>query len=99
MEETPGKYNPSMQVSARNSEEVESVNDGLVAVVDAVEAKVVDSAFIGGVAASGIGRPRATDDMDSFVRPEDAESALSVFAIAEFKPDGTAPDYLFKGCK
>src|SRR6476620_6441778 len=57
------KNNPSIQPSARNTEEGDRFNRTLFSALDALEAKRIPYALIGGVAASGLGRPRSTHDI------------------------------------
>ena len=54
---------------------------------------------IGGVAAACFGRPRWSDDIDLFVRPEDAHPLLRSFGERGFETDTTYPDWLFKAFK
>jgi predicted nucleotidyltransferase len=71
----------------------------LSATVEALEEAKVKYLFIGGIASGGLGRPRTTHDIDVFVRPEDAETALRSLARRGFKIEKTDPNWLFKGYK
>jgi hypothetical protein len=44
----------------------------------------IDHAVIGGVASSVHGRPRTTKDIDVFLKPRDAESALELLEARNF---------------
>lgn len=67
--------------------------------VGAMEESGIRYAFIGGIASSGLGRPRSTHDIDLFVRPEDAEVALRSLARHGFRVERTDPVWLYKGFK
>lgn len=97
MASTPS-INPS-QVSARNTEEGARFNAVLFSMLDALEGSGVPFAVIGGVAASGLGRPRSTHDIDIFVRPEDAEATLRALANKEFRTEKFDIEWLFKAFK
>ena len=68
-------------------------------VVEALEGNKFRYAFIGGIASHGLGRPRSTQDIDIFVRPEDAELALRALAKQGFKTEKTDPVWLYKAFK
>lgn len=93
------KHNPAQQPSARHTEEGDRFNRTLFAAVEALEKHGISYGLIGGVAASGMGRPRATHDIDIFVRPEDAEGALEALAKNDFKTEKTDFNWLFKAWK
>jgi hypothetical protein len=65
----------------------------------ALERGDVPYAAIGGVASSGLGRQRATRDIDFLVKPEDARRALAALESAGFRTEETDPRWLFKGWK
>jgi predicted nucleotidyltransferase len=90
---------PSQQPSARHTEEGERFNRTLFAALDAIENDGLPYALIGGVAASGMGRPRSTHDIDIFVRPEDAEAAIESLEKVGFKTERTDSTWLYKGWK
>jgi predicted nucleotidyltransferase len=90
---------PHGQASARQTEMGERFNQVLFSALDALEARKIPYALIGGIAASGLGRPRSTHDIDVFVRPEDAEAALEALEKNGFDPERTDPRWLFKGWK
>src|SRR4051812_37960278 len=93
------KSSHTHQPSARHTEEGDRFNKTLFDTVDSLVTEGVDYALIGGVAASGLGRPRPTHDIDVFVRPEDAEGALESLARYGFKTEKTDPMWLFKAWK
>ncbi|HEX4925211.1 MAG TPA: nucleotidyltransferase [Bdellovibrionales bacterium] len=97
--EAADKHNPAQQPSARHTEEGERFNRALFAAVDALNNAEIPFGLIGGVAASGMGRPRATHDIDMFVRPEDAEAAVEALAKNGFRTQKTDYSWLFKGWK
>jgi predicted nucleotidyltransferase len=68
----------------------------LFAAVDTLETAQIPHALIGGVAASGMGRPRSTHDIDFFVRPEDADAVLEALAHNGFSTEKTDIRWLFK---
>lgn len=88
---------PPAQASARQTEMGEKFNRTLFSALDALEERSIPYALIGGIAASGLGRPRSTHDIDVFVRPEDAEAALEALARKGFETERTDPRWLFKG--
>lgn len=90
------KADPSLLQSARNTEVGERFNRTLFAALDALEERKIGYALIGGVASSGLGRPRSTHDIDVFVRPEDAGSALDALARKGFRTEKTDFNWLFK---
>lgn len=93
---------PSMspsQVSARNTEEGARFDSVLFAALDALTGAGLSFALIGGVAASGLGRPRSTHDIDIFVRPEDADATLNVLERHGFRTEKTDIEWLYKAFK
>src|SRR5438093_1070458 len=57
----------------------------------ALERNQVPHAVIGGVASSGLGRQRATRDIDFLVKPEDARLALATLGGVGFHTEETDP--------
>lgn len=90
---------PGPQASARHTEEGSRFNRTLFSAIDALEEGGISYALIGGVAASGLGRPRSTHDIDVFVRPEDAESALEALSQHGFETSRHDPRWLYKGVR
>ena len=68
-------------------------------VVEALKRTAVEYVFMGGVASTGLGRPRWTHDIDLFVRPTGADAALDALAQAGFDTERTNPSWLFKAFK
>lgn len=93
------KADPSLLQSATKTEVGDRFNRTLFAALDALEEASVDFALIGGVASSGLGRPRSTHDIDLFVRPEDAGAALEALGHHGFYTEKTDLNWLFKGFK
>src|SRR5215831_20348600 len=59
----------------------------------------IPTLVIGGVASAAYGRPRWSNDLDLFVREEDAAALLREFASRGFETDQTYPDWLYKAFK
>jgi hypothetical protein len=97
MANTPS-INPT-QESARNTELGARFDRVLFETVDALDNAKIPYAFIGGVATSGLARPRATHDLDIFVRPEDAEFTIKELAKAGFRTEKFDLQWLFKAFK
>ncbi len=74
-------------------------NQTLFDALDALEEDKISYALIGGVASHGLGRPRATQDIDIFVRPEDSGAALEALVRKGFRTEKTDLSWLFKGFK
>jgi hypothetical protein len=95
-----GVHNDSKgQSSGVETEDSKRFNSALFATLDSLEKNKIDYALIGGVAASTHGRPRPTQDIDIFVRPEDAEGILEIFKNAGFETKRFDPSWLFKAYK
>jgi hypothetical protein len=88
---------PPDHASARQTEMGEQFNRVLFAAVDALQENQISYALIGGIAASGMGRPRPTHDIDVFVRPEDADAALDALSRNGFSTEKTDRRWLYKG--
>jgi predicted nucleotidyltransferase len=56
-------------------------------------------AIIGGIAATGLGRPRWTNDIDLLVKPEDADRALEALQARGFETEKTDTRWLYKAYK
>lgn len=54
---------------------------------------------LGGLAASLVGRPRWTHDIDLLVRPDDARQVLEALRAAGFTTEETDPVWIFKAFK
>lgn len=55
--------------------------------------------LIGGMSTAAFARPRVTDDVDVFVRPDDAHRALEALAAAGFRTEETNPHWIYKAFK
>jgi predicted nucleotidyltransferase len=64
--------------------------------VAAIEEAGIPYALIGGVASSGLGRPRTTHDIDFFVKPHDADRALEALAASGFTTERTDAKWIYK---
>jgi len=93
------KVDPSTLQSARNTEVGQRFNQALFSALDALEEAGIAYAVIGGVASSGLGRPRATHDIDIFVSPDDAGATLKALEKYDFTTEKTDPVWLFKAFK
>jgi predicted nucleotidyltransferase len=71
----------------------------LAEAVAAVEAKDIPYLLMGGISSAELGRPRGTNDIDLFVRPESARLTLEALESAGFTTDQTDPRWLYKGFK
>jgi predicted nucleotidyltransferase len=89
----------SALASSRQTELGEAFNNALFLALDAIEERHIPYGLIGGVAASGLGRPRSTHDIDIFIRPEDAEVTIDSLLNRGFETERTDPRWLFKAWK
>ena len=67
--------------------------------IGAVDAKDIPYLLMGGIPSATFGRPRGTNDIDLFVRPESARLTLDALEAEGFTTDETDPLWLFKGFK
>jgi predicted nucleotidyltransferase len=67
--------------------------------INALEDKEIPYLLMGGLSSATFGRPRGTNDIDLFVRPESARLTLDALEAAGFTTDETDPLWLFKGFK
>ena len=67
--------------------------------IAALEAKDIPYLLMGGVTSATFGRPRGTNDIDLFVRPESARLTLDALEAAGFTTEETDPLWLYKGFK
>ena len=67
--------------------------------IAALEAKDIPHLVMGGISSAELGRPRGTNDIDLFVRPEGARLTLEALAAAGFTTEETDPRWLFKAFK
>lgn len=87
------------QSSSVETEQGRRFDKALFSTLDALEERKVDYALIGGIAASSLGRPRPTQDIDIFVRPEDAEATLDVLQEFGFETNRFNPSWIYKAYK
>ncbi len=67
--------------------------------IAALDAKGIAHLVMGGISSAELGRPRGTNDIDLFVRPESARLTLEALAPAGFTTEETDPRWLFKAFK
>jgi predicted nucleotidyltransferase len=67
--------------------------------INALEHKGIPYVLMGGISSATLGRPRGTNDIDLFVRPEAARLTLDALESAGFTTDETDPRWLYKGFK
>ena len=67
--------------------------------VAALDAKGIPYVLMGGISSAPLGRPRGTNDIDLFVRPENARLTLQALDAAGFRTEETDTRWLFKGFK
>lgn len=77
----------------------EDVTRILAEAVDALEAKGLPYVVMGGLVAAAFARPRTTDDIDLFVKPEHAGEVLDVLSAAGFDVEEHDPMWLYKAWK
>jgi predicted nucleotidyltransferase len=65
--------------------------------IAALEAKDIPYLLMGGLSSATLGRPRGTNDIDLFVRPESARLTLDALETAGFTTEETDPLWLYKG--
>ncbi len=73
--------------------------DVLSEAISALEGKDISYVLMGGLSSATFGRPRGTNDIDVFVRPESARLALEALGAAGFTTEEIDPLWLFKGFK
>jgi predicted nucleotidyltransferase len=67
--------------------------------IAALEGKDIPYLLMGGLTSATFGRPRGTNDIDVFVRPESARLTLEALEASGFTTEETDPRWLFKGFK
>ncbi len=77
----------------------EAVTKVLADVIAALDAEDVPYLLMGGLVVARFARARTTDDVDVFVKPEQARSALEALAAAGFEVEESDPMWLFKAHK
>ena len=77
----------------------EAVTAVLAEAIAALDAEEVPHLLMGGLVVARYARPRATDDVDVFVKPEHARQALDALESAGFEVEESDPMWLFKAHK
>jgi len=67
--------------------------------ITALDAKDIPYLLMGGIPSESMGRPRGTNDIDIFVRPESARLTLQALEADGFRTEETDTRWLFKGFK
>jgi predicted nucleotidyltransferase len=83
----------------RSSADMSRLGRVLGLAVSAMEEEGIPYVLIGGVASMGLGRPRTTQDIDLFIKPQDASRALHALAKRGFSTEETDKRWIFKGFK
>jgi predicted nucleotidyltransferase len=83
----------------RDDVDDEVLLDVLGEAVRAIEDEGIAYVFIGGLASVLLGPPSSTNDIDFFVRPEDAERVLEILGDRGFKTKVHDPSWLLKAVK
>src|SRR3954467_12552223 len=82
------------QSSSVETEESKRFDSALFSTLDALEKNKISYGLIGGVAAYTHGRPRPTQDIDIFLRPEDADNVLEVLKDSGFETNRFNPTWI-----
>jgi predicted nucleotidyltransferase len=77
----------------------DQIRQALVETVEALQSAGLNFLLIGGMSTARFARPRPTDDIDVFVRPDAAGRALEALAGAGFTTEETDPFWLYKAFK
>ena len=88
-----------MRVQERESAADAALATVLRQAVETVEKAGFPFLVLGGLAASLVGRPRWTHDIDILVRPDDARQVLEALRAAGFTTEETDPVWIFKAFK
>ncbi|MFN2590583.1 MAG: nucleotidyltransferase [Actinomycetota bacterium] len=83
----------------RDSVDEDVLLDVLGEAVEAIEDAGIPYAFIGGLASILLGPPSSTNDIDFFVRPQDAERVVEVLEGRGFATKVHDPSWLMKATK
>ncbi|HJP67079.1 MAG TPA: nucleotidyltransferase [Actinomycetota bacterium] len=83
----------------RDDVDEEVLLDVLGEAVKAIEDEGIPYVFIGGLASVLLGPPSSTNDIDFFVRPEDAERVMETLSKRGFETKVHDPSWLMKGVK
>lgn len=74
----------------------EQIQRTLAETVSTLRGADVQFVVFGGLSTAAFARPRVTDDIDVFVRPDTAKRALDALADAGFHTEVTDPNWIFK---
>ena len=77
----------------------EQIQRTLAEAVSVLRQAGIEFVLIGGMSTAAFARPRVTDDIDVFVRPDAAQRALQVLAGAGFRTEETDPHWIYKAFK
>jgi predicted nucleotidyltransferase len=77
----------------------EQIQLALAEAVAALRRADVEFVIIGGMSTAAFARPRVTNDIDVFVRPDAAPRALQALAGAGFRTEETDPNWIYKAFK
>lgn len=80
-------------------EPLENLPEVLAEACTALNEAGIEHVLIGGIASSLLGRPRTTRDIDVFLRPADADRALTTFDAKGFRVDRLDPVWIYKAFK
>lgn len=77
----------------------EQIRHTLAETVASLREADVEFVLIGGLSTAAFARPRITDDIDVFVRPDTARRALEALAAAGFRTEVSDPHWIYKAYK
>lgn len=77
----------------------EQLRRALADVVRALRDAGVPFVVIGGLSTAAFARPRVTNDIDVFVRPDTVRRAIEVLSAAGFRTEEADPNWLYKAFK
>ena len=77
----------------------EQIQHTLAETVSALRESGVEFVLIGGLSTAAFARPRITDDIDVFVRPDTAKRALDALGGAGFRTEISDPNWIYKAFK
>ena len=77
----------------------EQIQRTLAETVSTLREAGVEFVLIGGLSTAAFARPRVTDDIDVFVRPDTAKRALDALAAAGFRTEVSDPHWIYKAFK
>jgi predicted nucleotidyltransferase len=90
---------PTRHYPPGDEPDADALQVSLTDVVAALDRAEVEYLLMGGLGSARLGRPRSTDDIDLFVRPEDALRVLKTLDEAGFDTEEHDPTWLFKAWK